>query len=61
MIELFLIANLRQPNMTCVQVREVAETVMESDISEKDKKKILSNLFGRHMALKCLKKQDAND
>jgi len=56
MIELFLMANLRQPNLTCVQVREIAETIMESDIPERSKKRVLSNLFGRHMALKCLKK-----
>ena len=57
MIELLLLANLHSPpNMTCQQVREVAETVMESDMSQQGKQKFLSRLFGQHMMLKCLKK-----
>lgn len=56
MIELALLASLNQgPQMSCLQVREVAETVMESDIKDRDKKKFLSNLFGRYMTLKCLR------
>jgi hypothetical protein len=55
MIELFLIANLRQPDLTCVQIREIAETVMESDLSDKAKQRFLYRLFGRNMTLKCFK------
>ena len=56
MIELALLASLSQgPHMTCLQVREVAETVMESHMEEKDKKKFLSKLFGKYMTLKCIK------
>jgi hypothetical protein len=56
MIELFLIANLRQPTpLTCTQIREVAETVMESDMSDEAKQRFLYRLFGRHMTLKCFK------
>ena len=56
MIELALLASLsRGPQMTCLQVKEVAETVMESDMRNRDKKKILSKLFGKHMTLKCLR------
>jgi len=56
MIELALLASLnRGPQMTCLQVREVAETVMESNMSDRDKEKLLSKLFGRFMTLKCLK------
>jgi len=57
MIELLLLANLHNPpNMTCEQVREVAETVLESDMPQRDKQRFLSRLFGQHMMLKCLKK-----
>jgi len=57
MIELTLLASLNQnPQMTCLQVREVAETVMESDMRNRDKRRFLSKLFGRHMTLKCFKK-----
>jgi|DEB0MinimDraft_3_1074331.scaffolds.fasta_scaffold03613_6 hypothetical protein len=57
MIELLLLANLHSPpNMTCQQVREVAETVLDSDMSQQDKQRFLSRLFGQHMMLKCLKK-----
>ena len=56
MIELALLASLnRDPQMTCLQVREVAETVMESNMSDRDKERFLSNLFGRYMTLRCLK------
>ena len=56
MIELALLASLnRDPQMTCLQVREVAETVMESNMSDRDKERFLSNLFGRHMTLRCLR------
>ena len=56
MIEVALLASLsRGPQMTCLQVKEVAETVMESDMEDIDKKRFLSKLFGRYMSLKCLK------
>jgi len=56
MIELALLASLNQdPQMSCLQVREVAETVMESDIKDRDKERFLSNLFGRYMTLRCLR------
>ena len=56
MIELALLASLsRDPQMTCTQVKEIAETVMESDMKDRDKEKFLSNLFGRYMTLRCLK------
>ena len=56
MIELALLASLnRGPDMTCLQVREVAETVMESEMKDRDKERFLSNLFGRYMTLKCLR------
>jgi len=57
MIELALLASLnRGPQLTCLQVREIAETVTESDMSDRNKDRLLSNLFGRYMSLKCIKK-----
>ena len=58
MIELYLLANLNQPsNLTCQQVREIAEVVIEDPyLSDKQKNKVLSNLFGTHMRINCLKK-----
>jgi hypothetical protein len=56
MFELALLANLnRNPEMTCLQVREIAETVVESEMKDRDKEMFLSRLFGRYMTLKCLK------
>ena len=56
MIELALLASLnRGPQLTCLQVREIAEIVMESDMKDRDKKQFLSKLFGRYMTLKCLR------
>ena len=58
MIELTLLAHFhRSPDMSCKQVREVAETVMESPVmTNKQKREFISNLFGNHMSLKCMKK-----
>ena len=58
MIELYLLANLQQPsNLTCQQVREVAEVVMEDPyLSDGQKNKVLSNLFGKHMRVSCFRK-----
>ena len=56
MFDLILFANLnKQPNMSCIQVREVAGEVMSSDLSERHKKKILRGLFGKHMRYDCFK------
>ena len=56
MIELALLASLsRGPQLTCTQVREIAETVVESDMTDHDKERFLSKLFGRYMTLRCLK------
>lgn len=56
MIELVLLANLnRGLEMSCIQVKEIAETVMESGMKDRDKEMFLSRLFGRYMTLKCLK------
>ena len=56
MIELALLACLsRGPQLTCTQVREIAETVTESNMKDRDKQKFLSKLFGRYMSLKCIK------
>jgi|DEB0MinimDraft_6_1074348.scaffolds.fasta_scaffold122500_3 hypothetical protein len=56
MFELALLANLnRGPEMTCLQVREIAETVVESKMKDRDKEMFLTRLFGRYMTLKCIK------
>ena len=56
MIELVLLANLnRGLEMSCFQVKEIAETVVESEMKDRDKEMFLSRLFGRYMMLKCLK------
>jgi hypothetical protein len=56
MFELVLLANLnRGLEMSCFQVKEIAETVVESKMKDRDKEMFLSRLFGRYMTLKCLK------
>lgn len=57
MFEFILFANLyQQPQMSCIQVREVADQLVSSDLSEKHKKRALRNLFGKHMRYDCFKK-----
>ena len=57
MFEFILFANLyQQPQMSCIQVREVADQLVSSDLSEKHKKRALRNLFGKHMRYNCFKK-----
>ena len=56
MFDLILFANLNQkPNMSCIQVKEVAGEVMSSDLSKRHKEKILRSLFGKHMRYDCFK------
>jgi len=56
MFEFILFANLhQQPGMSCTQVREVAGEVMSSDLPKRHKKKVLRNLFGKHMRYDCFK------
>jgi len=58
MIEILLLAHMYQkPQMTCQQVIEVAETVMESPyMTPEDKENFFFNLFGNHMNMDCIKK-----
>jgi hypothetical protein len=59
MIELFLLAQLNS-GMSCQEVREVAEVVTEDPyLSQKDKKKILSNLFRNFMRYECLRSSES--
>ena len=58
MIELLLLSSFHHsPNMSCKQIRDVAETVIESPVmTREEKRQVVSKLFGNHMSLKCIKK-----